>query len=132
MVSPIIGRQDFWRTAIHNYSVGSSGPDSLNDFFLSVLGGLGDPMRLRTFEPSPKPFADAAGSSSNVMFLLHTAQTSAAYAPPSPSRNMLQRMTCPQHTGTHIVEVLSAAKSLLAGSECCDYTLRWVSCSGQI
>src|SRR5579862_6837645 len=30
---------------------------------------------------------------------------------------MLQRMTRPQHTGTHIVEASSAAMSLLAGCE---------------
>lgn len=31
---------------------------------------------------------------------------------------MLQRITRPQHTGTHIVEDLSAAMSALAGCEC--------------
>jgi hypothetical protein len=49
---------------------------------------------------------------------LQTAQTRAAYAPPSACRNILQRITRPQHTGTHIVEELSEAISRLAGREC--------------
>jgi hypothetical protein len=42
---------------------------------------------------------------------------------PSACLNILQRMTRPQHTGTHIVEAFSAAISRLAGYECGDYTL---------
>src|ERR1700721_369741 len=115
MVWPIMGRQNRKVERFFSYSVGSSGPASVDDFLLSVLGGLGDPIRLKTFAPSPKRLA-APLSSSSVMFLLHTPHSSAAYAPPSACRNMLQRMTCPQHTGTHIVARSSAAMSPLSGS----------------
>src|ERR1700722_19108367 len=116
MVWPIMGRQNRKVERFFSYSVGSSGPASVDDFLLSVLGGLGDPIRLKTFAPSPKLLAAAALSCSSVMFLLHTPHSSAAYAPPSACRNMLQRMTCPQHTGTHIVARSSAAIGPLAGS----------------
>lgn len=105
------------------YSVGSSGPASAEDFRLSVSGGLGDPSKFRIFEPLPNLWALASGSCSSVMFLLQTVHTSAAYAPPSACRNVLQRMTRPQQTGTHIVEALSAAMMLLAGRESADYTM---------
>lgn len=57
------------------------------------------------------------------MFLLHRVHTSAAYDPPFGSLNVLQRITRPQHTGTHIVEALSAAMGALAGINLTDYTL---------
>src|SRR5277367_330796 len=115
MVWPIMGRQNRKGGPRFRYSVGSSGPASAN-FFLSVLGGLGDPIKLNTLAPSPKLFASAKASCSSVMFLLHTVQSSAAYEPPSACLNMLQRITRPQHTGTHIVAPWSAAMSPLAGS----------------
>lgn len=104
------------------YNVGSSGPTSRTAFFRSVFGGFGDPTIFKIFVPSPKLPAADGDSGSSVMFLLQTVQTSAAYDPPSASRNMLQRITRPQHTGTQI-EAFSAGIRPLAPKFRPDYTL---------